>query len=271
MQISFLSFFLWIILFSWQTHPNVWQSSEINFSTSRFDLQQKFDIIEKVASSLSLLKQTNKSTRITHWLCIHIHIGICCLHRLLYENNVKWKRVGSAIKLRYQLNCVRSWCWQDHVDKGSFEKSLTRAYTLRARLNGTKSYCIHRWLNTWIAHCCCIFFISFLLSNERASEWKKNSLFTLLEHCALDLILQNGRCCSYFFFFCTCRRRQYTSFTNSSDKKKQSNNILDDVDNINTCRACRCIVNSKWCMIMTMIETNDWQRERNRACRTFNT
>lgn len=137
-----------------------------------------------------------------------------------------------------------------------------------------RTYCIHRWLNTWIAYCVAAAIFSLSLSTLSLFCYRKTVVRIVGTYSALDLILQNGRwsCCYFDTFF-------FLFFLLSSPyacrllRQKQSSNILDDVD-INTCRVLfRCIVNSKWRMIMTMIETNDWQHdeETQRACETFNT
>lgn len=118
------------------------------------------------------------------------------------------KRVQNHSQIEISSKNVQcSWNWQDHVmmcvDKGfNFQVAsssfnaihTTHDSTVHVNVNET-TYCIHRWLNTWIAHC--------FLSNGKCSirivpvQWMK--------HGTLDLILQTDYVVT-FWVGCCCFR-----------------------------------------------------------------
>lgn len=170
MQNSFLSFFG-----SYTSRAtlmlNMWQSSEINFLTSQLDLQRKCHIIGKVPSSLSLSKQTNKSTRITRWLCIHTHTFAyaACIVAL------RWKQRQMKTGSDRQSNWDISWivCARD-VDRIMLIKVLSKSLRL------VHAHYVYGWMergliaftDDWIHESLivAVFFFASRLSNERASE-----------------------------------------------------------------------------------------------------
>lgn len=85
------------------------------------------------------------------------HIYVCCLHRYGNESKRVESQSNWDIRTKCALMMLTGSC--DVVDKG-FESLWLRANCVCIWMNlSGATYCIHRWLNTWIAHCSFFFFL----------------------------------------------------------------------------------------------------------------